>query len=102
VIEKLTLSRYYFGIDSNELTQLLRKSINAKKFAINQTTQKIYMEKYEIEEDGDFKIPADLKYKFICEHIIGKNLDYDNLTCADIDNFVEGIEPIKFLGFYIR
>jgi len=49
------------------------------------------MEKYEIEEDGDFKIPADLKYKFICEHIIGKNLDYDNLTCADIDNFVEGI-----------
>jgi len=40
------------------------------------------MEKYEIEEDGDFKIPADLKYKFICEHIIGKNLDYDNLTCA--------------------
>jgi len=57
------------------------------------------MEKYEIEEDGDFKIPADLKYKFICEHIIGKNLDYDNLTCADIDNFVEGIEPIKFLGF---
>jgi len=39
-----------------------------------------------------------LKYKFICEHIIGKNLDYDNLTCADIDNFVEGIEPIKIPG----
>jgi len=99
VIEKLTLSRYYFGIDSNELTQLLSEKYKCKEICDKiKLLKKIYMEKYEIEEDGDFKIPADLKYKFICEHIIGKNLDYDNLTCADIDNFVEGIEPIKIPG----
>jgi len=31
VIEKLTLSRYYFGIDSNELTQLLSEKYKCKE-----------------------------------------------------------------------
>ncbi|GAE90914.1 hypothetical protein [Acetivibrio straminisolvens] len=99
VLEKLALSRFYFGIDSNELMELLSRKYKCKEICDKtKLLKKLYMEKYEIEDDGDFQIPANFKYKFICERIIGKNLNYDNITCADIDDFIEGIELIKIPG----
>ncbi|HOM01891.1 MAG TPA: hypothetical protein PLH43_03580 [Acetivibrio sp.] len=99
VIEKLTLSRFYFGIDSDELMELLSEKYQCREICDKiKLLKKIYMENYGMEDDGDFQIPANLKYKFICEEIIGESLDYDNLTCADIDGFVEGIEQIKIPG----
>ncbi len=98
-LEKIVSSQYYFGIDSEELMELLSEKYQCREICDNaRLLRKIYREAYEIEDDENYIIPAGLKYKFICEQVIGKNLDYSNLTCADIDDFIEGIELIKIPG----
>ncbi|RXE57965.1 hypothetical protein [Acetivibrio mesophilus] len=98
-LEKLYLSKLYFGIDLDELMEMLSEKYKCKEICDKtKLLKKIYMEERGIEIDGDFRVPAGFKYKFICEQIIGKSLDYDNLTCADIDSFIEGIELLKTPG----
>lgn len=98
-LRKLAGSNYYFGIDTDELMKLLKETYKCRELCEKATLlRQLYTKKIGIPADRITKIPSELIYKFVCEQVMGKKIDYDNLTCSDIDSFAEGIEELKIPG----
>lgn len=98
-IGKLVGSKYYFGIDFNELMGLLKEKYKCSTLCENAISlRESFVKEFGIPAEGITNIPADIRYKFVCEQVMGKKLGYENITCTDIDSFVQGIEELKIPG----
>ncbi len=96
---RLIGSKYYFGIDSDELMKLLKETYKCCELCENAILLRdLYIKEIGIPADRITNIPADMRYKFVCEQVMGKKLDCENVTCSDIDSFAQGIDEIKIPG----
>ncbi|HBN83914.1 MAG TPA: hypothetical protein DDZ89_08730, partial [Clostridiales bacterium] len=99
VLDKLTSSKYRFGMDANELMALLSERYKCNEICDKvKSIKRTFEEKRGVPIEGDFRVSVDEKYQFAIGHIYGKKVDFEHLTCENIDDFVKDIEVKKIPG----